>query len=528
MNNYKKSLAVVGLGLLLPLGACTSRYEEYNQNPYGATKTQMARDSYSFRSAIQNAQGWIVPIQPNTAQFTECLLGGSFGGYLADSNNGFNGKNFPQFNPAEDWNKVLFEDLITKIFVNYNEVKSSTLEPIPLAIALVNKVMGMHRIVDAYGPVPYSKIGAGQKIAAPYDSQEQAYDAMFAELDEAIKVLGEHLNANISPDADRIYGGNVAKWLRLANSLKLRLSIRISRVAPEKAKRYAEAALSHQGGVLESNGDNALYVPAATNPFYVVMYQWNDGDSRVSADITSYMNGYKDPRREKMFTPSSFTPQQIGTGENGFIGLRSGVQIPGNGSEKLYANYKLTPQTPILWMNAAEVAFLRAEAALNNWNVGGKTAQQYYEDGIRLSFEQWGASGVDDYIKNNTDTPSNHKDPVNPSFSYLGESSMAKIAWDETADREIKVEQIITQKWIANFPLGLEAWSEYRRTGYPRLMPSLVNNSNGVVGERGARRLAYPQTERGDNAENYAEAVSKYLQGPDNMGTDVWWAKRSN
>lgn len=528
MYNYKKSIAVTGLGLLFSLGACTSRYEEYNQNPYGATKTQMARDSYSFRSAILNGQGWIIPLNPNTSQFTECLLGGSYGGYLADSNNGFNGKNFPQFNPAEDWNKVLFEDLISKVFINYNEVKSSTLEPVPLAIALVNKVMGMHRIVDAYGPIPYSKIGSEQKIQAPYDSQEQAYDTMFAELDEAIKVLTENLNSNISPDADRIYGGVVTKWLRLANSLKLRLAIRISHVAPDKAKLHAESALSHQGGVLETNADNAFYTPAATNPFYVVMYQWNDGDSRVSADITSYMNGYKDPRRERMFTISSFTSQRLGGEKNGFIGLRNGVQIPGDGSEKLYTNYKLTPQSPILWMNAAEVAFLRAEAALNNWNVGGKTAQQYYENGIRLSFGQWEATGVEEYLKNNTDVPSVHKDPVNASFSYTGATSLAKIAWDEASDRDTKIEQIITQKWIANFPLGLEAWSEYRRTGYPRLMPSPVNHSNGVVGDRGARRLAYPQTERGDNAENYADAVSKYLQGPDNMGTDVWWAKRVN
>ena len=75
------------------------------------------------------------------------------------------------------------------------------------------------------------------------------------------------------------------------------------------------------------------------------------------------------------------------------------------------------------------------------------------------------------------------------------------------------------------FPLGLEAWSDYRRTGYPKLMPVKVNNSGGVVSsERGARRLSYPQEERSNNFENYNAAVGM-LGGADNMATDVWWAK---
>ena len=87
------------------------------------------------------------------------------------------------------------------------------------------------------------------------------------------------------------------------------------------------------------------------------------------------------------------------------------------------------------------------------------------------------------------------------------------------------MERIITQKWLANFPLGQEAWAEYRRTGYPKLMPVVVNNSGGTVNtERGARRLAYPQEEHLNNLTNYNDAV-QMLGGADNMGTDVWWAK---
>ena len=90
---------------------------------------------------------------------------------------------------------------------------------------------------------------------------------------------------------------------------------------------------------------------------------------------------------------------------------------------------------------------------------------------------------------------------------------------------DTNLERIITQKWLANFPLGQEAWTEYRRTGYPKLMPVVVNNSGGVVStERGARRLYYPQEERINNLTNYNAALT-LLGGPDNMATDVWLAK---
>ena len=121
-------------------------------------------------------------------------------------------------------------------------------------------------------------------------------------------------------------------------------------------------------------------------------------------------------------------------------------------------------------MNAAEVAFLKAEGALRGWTMGA-TAKQLYEDGVKLSFEQHNADGVDAYLADNTSTPALYKDPVNPAFSYAGTAPTITVKWDDSAEFEVNLERIITQKWIANFPLGLEAWAEYRRTGYPLLMP---------------------------------------------------------
>ena len=113
-------------------------------------------------------------------------------------------------------------------------------------------------------------------------------------------------------------------------------------------------------------------------------------------------------------------------------------------------------------------------------------------------------------------------------FSFAGNPATITIKWKDNAEFEENLERIITQKWIANFPLGVEAWAEYRRTGYPHLMPILKNNSGGIVSSfRGARRLAYPQRERTDNTAHYKDAVANFLGGLDNMATDLWWAKKN-
>jgi hypothetical protein len=290
-----------------------------------------------------------------------------------------------------------------------------------------------------------------------------------------------------------------------------------------------EDAVSGEVGTMSDNSDNAFMTVSGTNPFEVIMYEYNNGDSRVCADITSYMNGYNDPRRSAYFTESTFDIAE----SNGYIGLRTGVQIPGGNTVKQYSNMVVKTDSKVLWMNAAETAFLKAEGALRGWTMGlpevsaSSAAEGFYRRGIELSFGQWGVSGADEYAEDNKNTPQLYTDPVNPGFSYTGTPASITIKWDSSADFETNLERIITQKWIADFPLGLEAWAEYRRTGYPRLMKAQMNISGGKVStERMARRLPYPQLEREDNTENYDYAVANLLKGPDNMGTDVWWAKK--
>ncbi|MVZ66623.1 SusD/RagB family nutrient-binding outer membrane lipoprotein [Sphingobacterium sp. DK4209] len=506
----------------LAFQSCTKKFDEYNTDPAGATPEEVERDAYVLSSAMIGLQSWVIPLDVNANQFIECLLGGSMGGYLADSNNGFNGKNFATYNPENGWSRVPFNDILPKLFVQTKTIKQVSQDVSVHAVAEIVKAMAASRVTDIYGPIPYSKVGENGALEAPYDSQEQVYDVMFSQLDEAIKVLTERRTQNFSSKADMVYGGNVIQWIKLANSLKLRLAIRISDVNPAKGKQKAEEAINHEIGVIRSNADNAFVKPINRNPFRIIMYEYNNGDSRVSADITSYMNGYADPRRAKYFTMSAFS----GSVTNGYVGLRSGIQIPTGNIPKEYSNMNVTETDKLLWFNAAEVSFLAAEGALKGWNMAGGTAESLYNQGIRLSFEQWNVTGADDYLLNSSNKPAAYIDP-NGAFSYAGVPSAITIKWQETASASQKLERIITQKWIANFPLGIEAWSEYRRTGFPKLMEVMVNNSAGRVdSKRKARRLPYPQEEYTENGKNVNEAVTNLLKGADNMGTDLWWVKK--
>lgn len=175
-----------------------------------------------------------------------------------------------------------------------------------------------------------------------------------------------------------------------------------------------------------------------------------------------------------------------------------------------------------LWMSAAETAFNKAEAALLGWDVKGETVKDLYESAIRLSFEQWGVtSGFDQYLEDDTSTQADYIDPNDNKGNESAISSIT-IKWDDNADREVKLERLITQKWIALWPLGQEAWSEYRRTGYPHFFPLLNGNvSNLPV----ANRIPFPPSEYIRNTVNVNAAVSK-LGGPDNYQTKVWWQRR--
>jgi hypothetical protein len=269
--------------------------------------------------------------------------------------------------------------------------------------------------------------------------------------------------------------------------------------------------------VLTSNADNA-FLKVVKNPFNIAVNDWEQ--HYAAADIVSYMNGYNDPRRAKYFTVSTFAG-------GGYVGLRSGM-VAANATPLLPCSRPVVngPSAPMLWINAAEIAFIKAEGALRGWNMGG-TAEELYNEGISLSFQQYGVTGATDYINDNTSTPGAYTYPLTGGTAYnFSPNSFITIKWNNAATEEQKLERIITQKWIAMFPLGAEAWAEFRRTGYPKLAPVVTNNSGGQVPVGSfIKRLVFPDTEYQRNADNVKAAIG-LLGGPDSQGTKLWWDKK--
>lgn len=516
--------------------SCTGNYMDINSNPY--QPGDLSADDYALGSAMNNLASCVVSSDVNTAQFTDCLLGGPMGGYFADSNSSWN-NTIANYNATDNWTNVFMKSdrIIPILFTNLTAVETiarNTGNEVPLAIAKIIKVAAMSRVTDTYGPIPYSQIGKDGSVTTPYDSQESVYDAFFKELSDAVKTLQANPEAMLTPTADYVYSGDLKKWIKFANSLKLRLAMRIVYASETKAKQWAEDAVkAENGGVIESNAENAQwnYFGTVTNPIYTATrYNAADGtktggDTHAAADIICYMNAYRDPRREAYFVESEWD------GDNEYVGIRRGIDLSTISKiARKYSGVNVAQSDPIYWMNAAEVAFLRAEAVgVFGFTNVGSDAKTLYEKGVSLSFEQWGAGSAASYLaSNNADQKLSYTDPAGAN-SYGQNNKFVAIAakWDNSASKEEMQQRIITQKWIANWMLGNEAWADFRRTGYPYLMPATEtgNKSGGIITnlETGARRMPYPTDEFISNKANVENAVATLLKGADTYATRVWW-----
>ena len=176
-------------------------------------------------------------------------------------------------------------------------------------------------------------------------------------------------------------------------------------------------------------------------------------------------------------------------------------------------------------MKAAEGYFLRAEAKLR-WDLGSETAKSLYEQGITLSFDEAGVSGAASYISNSTSVPADFADKSGNGNDTSARGTVT-IAWDDNDNFETKLEKIITQKWIAIYPDGEEAWSEFRRTNYPKLFPTMNDLSGLGLQSLQIRRLRFPTSEYETNNANVTAAAT-LLGGADNAKSKLWWDKKSH
>lgn len=374
-------------------------------------------------------------------------------------------------------------------------------------IGRILKVWLLHRYTDQWGDMPYFEALKSREevINNPkYDTQDAIYRDMLKELKEAEELLEVDPNQLSFGNADILFQGNVERWKRFANSLRLRLAIRVRYADASLAQEHITDVLTKQ--LIETNAQNAQLATLASisanadnrSPIFL-RYLSNPMPIFASLTMTESLKQRNDPRLPIYFEPATLRAP----GDAGYRGRP--IQIHLQQRDRYHqdslahlGNAFKQPVLQIKILTAAEVRFLRAEAALAG--LSGGNAQTLLQEGIQLAMQEHNiASGtIDNYVASITAAFGGYTD-------------------------ERKLEEIIVQKYIALFMQADETWAEHRRTGYPRIW---TGNDIGVTGGRILRRFTYPQLEYQINGTNVEEAANR-LQGGDQLISRIWWDKKA-
>lgn len=356
-----------------------------------------------------------------------------------------------------------------------------------IATARILKAYVFQWLTDRWGDIPYSQALKGNENFSPaFDKQQDIYNDLFKEWKEA----AAQFDNGATVQGDIILGGNIARWKKFANSLRLIAALRISQADATKGAAEFKAALAD--GVLASNADNIQYKHLTDanneNPLYNNYVTTNRKDFGVSDTFINYLKKVNDPRLP-------FIASKNNLGE--YRGVPYAVfPVTWKAQDvSLIAPTLSAQNAPVNIMTYAQVMFAKAEAASRGWITDD--AKTLYEASIKASMQQWmGASYTEDAYK-----------------AYIAQPDVAY-------DSAKALERIGTQRWIALFFQGTESWNSWRRIGFPKLTPTAapLNGGTGIP-----VRLAYPTTANSLNQKNYQEVVAR--QGKDDQYTPVWWDK---
>ncbi len=472
----KKSFLFLFIGLMMFTNiGCDKDFEEINANP---------NEPSAVPSGLLIAD--IVRVSTNNLYNT--FVGGDMGGCWAQHIAKVQYNDEARYIPRES----IIESLVWKGFYEDVIADSKSIEllaieeenPAMEAVGLILQAYGYSILTDAFGNIPFSEaIQATSEIFSPaYDSQENVYTGILGLLDNANSKL-ELAEGSINATSDILYGGDAAKWQKFANSLKFRSLMRISGV------KDVGAQLTDLLGkpMFGSNDDEAKLQYLANdpnaNPWYERIVFGVRGEWKVNSVLVDKLQELSDPRLGVFVAP-------IETGE--YRGKPSGIfDVPND--EYKYNNvsplgdFYLNPELPGYMMSYSELQFLMAEAAERGLISGD--AATHYNEGIRANFE---TNGVTDGLA-----------------AYMEQGFVAY-------NSSIALQQIAEQNWLALFGQGFEAWTEWRRTGFPELEPAIEGAINEIPS-----RYTYPAIEQSVNVDGYSGAVS--AQGPNLLTTKVWW-----
>ncbi|MDT9498475.1 SusD/RagB family nutrient-binding outer membrane lipoprotein [Capnocytophaga canimorsus] len=532
---------IIFTSLLLSVAVgCTSDFEEINTNAYGVTKSDEAKDGISYGAPFVRMQQLIIPIGPpeattgpgNALQNTDLISSGNYIGYFGNNNNwGFRLE--PSWNLEKGRMNYAYENFYSNFFQQWVEVKKALGDSEVLrdkqivALAEILKVTAWLRATDVFGPIPYTSAGNGD-IKPKLDNQKEVYYAMLSDLEKSLAVISS--GGNILSSYDNVYNGDLSKWAKFANSLMLRIAVRMHFNDPQKASEYVAKAIT--GGVMTDVSDEAKMGSTSKmkllNPMIASVNEYSE--TRMGLTMWYYLDVYKDPRADKYFTKGTYD------GESGFFavvptsrrGKNTGIDTPEFASKP-----NVNESSPIYWLRTSEVLLLKAEAAL--YGLGGLTsseAKDFYEQGVKMSFIENGLSIADaeTYLKREAEHKSVTENEYDYFYSYDISENNVSPKWNHISGnrslQEQQLQKIITQKYLAMYPNAVEAWTEYRRTGYPLIMkyadeqaPKRINCPDCFVPER----FKYSEDEYLKNP-NLTQLPS-LLNGEDQGGTKLWWVR---
>ncbi|MFH5832644.1 SusD/RagB family nutrient-binding outer membrane lipoprotein [Halalkalibaculum sp. DA384] len=359
------------------------------------------------------------------------------------------------------------------------------------AVGMIMKAWYFSLLTDSFGDIPYSEAlqGIDGGVTQPaFDRQEVIYTNLLQQLETASSMI---VTNDHEISGDILYSGDMSKWQKFANSLRFRLLMRISGKENVSSKL---ASLVQNDNMFDSNEDNAQLVYLSNPPNRHPIIELPSGrrnQFRVSKTLVDRLKQLNDPRLEVYADTTQYTsatkPQ-----DSLYVGVPNGLmpedaaKLGMDRTSKIGSAFRKA-ETPGVIMTYAELNFLMAEAAEKGFISG--SVESYYEKGIRASFDQHGVTGVDSYL------------------------SEAEVDFDPAN----ALQQIGEQKWIALYGQGLEAWNDWKRTGFPDLEPSIANDNDDQI----PVRMEYPFSAQITNQQNYDEAISR--QGENSINTHVWW-----
>lgn len=406
------------------------------------------------------------------------------------------------------------------------------------AIAMILYGYSAHEVTDFFGPIPYDD-WRNLKESSPikYERMDTVYFKIFRELTDAVQILKKQQPSAIQLRKVEGANGGLSRgdwrmWVKFANSIRLRMALNMVKVEPLRAKLEAEAAVNDEIGVLQYSDKDIAFDDInsgskSEHPLYSISVGWDD--IRLGGSLENILKRYNSPLLEKWFAMNPYAIKDKNgnlsgfDANSGYFGIRQGVPMINKSNKQqgygMFSTFKI-PDLPRSYIKVTEVLFLRAEGALRGWNMGG-SSEDLYKQGIKKCFDEYNLQDAyEDYIAQTTVKNINFIDPYDRDNDIKGRVNVA-VQWDVNDTKEVMLEKIITQKYLANFPMGAEAWTTFRRTGYPRLFPVRINNWLTVDTELQIRRCPFKETE--DNSNDLNTSLIESLGGQNTAGQRLWW-----